>query len=88
MNYVSKSMEKVKVASRSDAISLITALNEHNCTDTVKRQEVVGLQTQAQFEVSFGGETINVCDCEDAERVAHWMLSLECNEVSIKRIVG
>lgn len=86
MNYVSKSHEKVKVASRADAIALMTALNEHNCTDGVKRQEVVGRETKALFEVSFEDETINVCELEDAEKICHWMLSLDCEEVTVKRI--
>lgn len=85
MEYVSKSQEKVKVATRGDAIALMTALNEHNCVDTTKRQEVVGREIKAQYEVIFGDENISVCDLEDAERTAHWMLSLDCEEVTIKR---
>ena len=86
MNYVSKAEQKIKVASRADAIALMTALNEHNCTDTVKRQEVVGRETKSLYEVIFGDNTISVCDLEDAEMVSHWMLSLECEEVIIKRV--
>ena len=86
MNYVSKSQEKVKVASRADAIALMTALNEHNCIENVKRQEVIGREAKALYEVTFGGESINVCELEDAERVSHWMLSLDCDEVTVKRL--
>ena len=86
MNYVSKADQKIKVASRADAIALMTALNEHNCTETIKRQEVVGRETKSMFEVIFRDETINVCDLDDAETVAHWMLSLDCEEVTIKRV--
>lgn len=88
MNYVVKGQTQVAVAGKSDAILLMTALNECGCTEAVLRKEVIGKSIEAQYDVSFDGTDIAVCNREDAETIAKWMLALDCQEVIIRRCGG
>jgi len=85
MNIVNKGSQKVNVASRSDAIALMGALNEYGSTEPVKRQEVIGKDSEMKYKVIFDNEAIAVCELEDAEMVTHWLMSLNCKSVTIER---
>ena len=86
MNYVTKSNEKVAVASKDDAKVLMRALSEHDCRDNVARQDVVGKETQVAFLVSFEDESIGTIGVEDAQVILRWMLDLGVEAVTIERV--
>ena len=85
MNLVIKGTAQVAVVSKTDAILLMTALNESGCTEPTMRKEVIGKDVAKMYDVSFDNTDISVCSRDDAETVARWMLALDCEEVIIRR---
>lgn len=85
MNYVSKSGEKVAVVSKEDAKVLMRALSDHDCNETVSRQDLVGKTASGEFFVMFEDDAIGTISMEDAITILRWMLDLGLSEVSISR---
>ena len=86
MNYVIKGMEKVAVSSREDAKALMRALSDHNCKESISRQDVIGKSAEFNYSVSFDNDEISIgtSTMEDGEKIAHWMLELGVAEVIIR----
>jgi len=84
MNYVIKGMDKVAVSSRDDAKALMRALSDHDSKETISRQDVIGKDAEFNYFVCWDDEKVATTTLEDAETIAHWMLSLGCAEITIK----
>lgn len=88
MYLVTRGREKAKLATKEDAKNLTRALSDYDCKEAVARQELVGMKAEIAYKIHFDDEELSVCAQDDALIVARWMLSLDCNEVSIKRVNG
>lgn len=85
MYFVSKGGSQVKVPQREDAIALVNSLNELDCPDLVKKQELIGTQIKTDiFELSFLGKEVNVVGKDDTLTVIDWLLTLKCTDISIE----
>ena len=86
MIYISKGCEKVAVATVEDSKALQSALNNHDCIDAITRQDIVGKELEASFQVCFDTYEINTIEMRDAETIMHWLLSLGANDILIRKI--
>ena len=85
MVYISKGSEKTAVYSVSDAKALQAALNDNDCIEPIKRQDIVGKAAEAEYTVCFDTYDIRTIEMRDAETITHWLLSLGVNEVLIRK---
>ena len=85
MIYISKGLEKVAVATVEDGKALQSALNDNDCIYAVVRQNIIGKDLEAGFEVCFDTYEIKAIEQRDAETILHWLLSLGVPDVLIRR---
>lgn len=86
MVYVNKGLEKVTLEDVNDSKELQMALIENDCLDKVSVQHIIGKDdVNATFIVAFGTHEIKCITQGDAELVTRWLLTLEVDDVLIRR---
>ena len=87
MVYLNKGCEKVSLESSDDSKALQMALIENDCLDKVNVQQIIGKDDiRASFVVVFGVHEIKTITQADAEMVTKWLLSLNVDDVLIRRV--
>lgn len=88
MQVVTKGIEKVILADKESARTLIHALSDYDAKENYGVQHIIGTDNPPMFMVSFDDRDISTVKLEDAEMIAHWMLALDCTEIIIRRIAN
>lgn len=87
IHVIQKGGERVTVADKNSALSLINALAVLDCTEPVTKAIINGNKQELDiYEVKFLDKRVNALSLSDAERVLHWMLTFGCQKASIEKL--
>ena len=86
MIFITKGTEKVCLIDKESANCIIYALNDHDCNEPIAVQRIIGSKPDDDiYYVMVGEDAAGVIGLNDAERVADWLLTVGCNEVTIRK---
>ena len=89
IHVIQKGGERVTVADKNSALSLINALAVLDCTEPVTKSIINGNKQELDtYEVKFLDKRVNALTLQDAEKVLHWMLAFGCQKVSIEKLLN
>ncbi len=89
IHVIQKGGERVTVADKNSALSLINALAVLDCTEPVTKSIINGNKQELDaYEVKFLDNRVKVLTLGDAEKVLHWMLAFGCIKVGIEKLIS
>ena len=84
---VAKGNRRIQLTDKKSALHLVSALTTLECTDPITSSKISGCKDYGDiYEVCFLDMAVNIAGQNEAEEVAHWMLSYGCSKVSIEKV--
>jgi len=84
---VAKGNKRIQLIDKKSALHLISALATLECSDPITSSKISGCKDYGDvFEVCFLDMAVSIAGLNEAEEVAHWMLSYGCTKVTIEKV--